>query len=71
MCSTRKCFIENLRDFPGGAVFGTLPSDAGSAGLIPGQETMVPYALWLKQQQQKTPKYKKRSNIVNKLNKEF
>ena len=63
--STRRCFIENLRDFPGGPVFRTLPSNAGSASLIPGQGTMIPYALWLKKQNKTKPKiFKKRSNIV-------
>ena len=29
--------IQNVRDFPGGAVVKNLPSDAGEVGLIPGR----------------------------------
>ena len=32
------------RDFPGGPVVGTSPSNAGGAGLIPGQGTKIPRA---------------------------
>ena len=35
----------NLRgDFPGGPVVKTLPSNAGGAGSIPGQEAKIPHA---------------------------
>ena len=33
-----------LRDFPGGPVVKNLPSNAGDAGLIPGQGTKIPRA---------------------------
>ena len=33
-----------LGDFPGGPVVKTLPSNAGSAGLIPGQGVKIPHA---------------------------
>ena len=32
------------RDFPGGPVVKNLPSNAGDAGSIPGQETKIPHA---------------------------
>ena len=34
-----------LQDFPGGPVVKNLPSNAGDAGSIPGQETKIPHAL--------------------------
>ena len=37
----KKC---KSRDFPGGPVVKNLPSDAGEAGLIPGQGTKIPPA---------------------------
>ena len=33
-----------LGDFPGGPVVKNLPSNAGDAGSIPGQETKIPHA---------------------------
>ena len=32
------------RDFPGGPVVGTLPSNAGGAGSIPGRGAGIPHA---------------------------
>ena len=32
------------RDSPGGPVVNNLPSNAGDAGLIPGQVTKIPHA---------------------------
>ena len=32
------------RDFPGGSVVKTLPSNAGDTGLIPGQGSKIPRA---------------------------
>ena len=43
-----------LRDFPGGPVVKTSPSNAGGADLIPGQEANIPYALWPKKTKHKT-----------------
>ena len=37
----QKCFS---RDFPGGPVVKTLPSNAEDAGLIPGWGAMIPHA---------------------------
>ncbi|CAI9168220.1 unnamed protein product [Rangifer tarandus platyrhynchus] len=34
------------QDFPGGPVVKILLSDAGGAGLIPGQGTKIPHASW-------------------------
>ena len=41
-------------DFPGSAMVKTLPSNAGGAGLIPGQGTKIPHASWLKNPKHKT-----------------
>ena len=42
----------NLRGgFPGGPVVKTLPSSAGAAGSIPGQEAKIPHASQRKQKQ--------------------
>ena len=38
-------FKEEARDFPGGPVVKNLPSNAGDAGLIPGQGTKIPHAM--------------------------
>ena len=53
------------QDFPGGPVVKTLPSIAGSAGSIPGQEAKIPHALWPKNQNIKQKQY------CNKFNKDF
>ena len=38
-----KFIKENPGDFPGGAVVGTLPSNAGSVGSIPGERAKIPH----------------------------
>ena len=53
------------RDFPGGPVVKTLPSNAGGAGSIPGQGAKLPHALWPKHQNIKQKQY------CNKFNKDF
>ena len=37
------------RDFPGGPVVKTSPSNAGDAGSIPGPGAKIPHASWPKQ----------------------
>ena len=41
---------KNCRDFPGSPVVKTSPSNAGGAGLIPGQGAKIPHVLWPKNQ---------------------
>ena len=36
--------MKSCRDFPGGPMVKTLPSNAGDVGLIPGREAKIPYA---------------------------
>ena len=43
-------FIRKIQNFPGGPVVKTLPSSVGDEGSIPGWETKIPHALWLKNQ---------------------
>ena len=39
--------IKNMnRDFPGGPVVWTSPSNAGGVGLIPGRGAGIPHASW-------------------------
>ena len=52
-------------DFPGCPVVKTLPSNAGGAGSIPGQEAEIPHASWPKNQNIKQKQY------CNKFNKDF
>ena len=40
--------INILRDFPGGPVVKTSPSNAGRAGSIPGRVAKIPYDSWPK-----------------------
>ena len=42
------------RDFPAGPVVKNLPSNAGEAGLIPGQGTKIPHASGPKKTKHKT-----------------
>ena len=42
-----------LRDFPGGPVVETLPSNAESMGSIPVQGARIPHASWPKRQDAK------------------
>ena len=51
------------RDFPGGPVVKTSPSNAGGVGLIPGQEAKIPYALWPKKQNIKQKQYCKKNSV--------
>ena len=53
------------RDFPGGPVVKTLPSNAGGAGSIPGQGAKIPHTLWPKNQNIKQKQF------CNKFNKDF
>ena len=41
--------ILQARDFPGGPVVKTSPSNAEGVGSIPGQETKIPHAAWCSQ----------------------
>ena len=54
-----------FRDFPGGPVVNTSPSNAGDAGLIPGQEAKNPHASQPRNQNIKQKQY------CNKFNKDF
>ena len=45
------------RDFPGGPVVKTSPSNAGGAGLIPGQGAKIPHASRPKNQNIKQKQY--------------
>ena len=51
-----------LRDFPGGPVVKTSPSNAGDAGLIPGGGAQIPCASWPKN---KKVKHKQCGNKFN------
>ena len=53
------------RDFPGGSVVRTLPSDAGHAGSIPGQGVKVPHTSGPKIQNIKQKQY------CNRFSKDF
>ena len=44
MDNTFTWFKSQNRDFPGGPVVKNPPSNAGDAGLIPGQGTKIPHA---------------------------
>ena len=54
-----------LRDFLGGPVVKTLPSNSGGVGSIPGQGTKIPQASWPKNQNTKQKQY------CNKFNKDL
>ena len=45
---------DDRRDFPGGPVVKTSPSNAGGAGLIPGQGAKIPHVSPPKHQKHKT-----------------
>ena len=45
------------RDFPGGPAVQILPSSARGVGLIPGQGSKIPHALWQKHQNLKQKQY--------------
>ena len=42
------------RDFPGSPGVGTLPSNAGGAGSVPGRGARIPHASWPKKPKHKT-----------------
>ena len=57
MCSNEDPVLPNkflklkkiiVRDFPGGPVVKTLPSNAGGQGSIPGQGVKIPHTSWPK-----------------------
>ena len=54
-----------MRDFPGGPVVKTSPSNAGGAGSLPSQRAKIPHALQPKNQNTKQKQY------CNKFNKDF
>ena len=58
-------FTKEQRDFPCGPVVETLPSNVGSAGLIPDWGAKILYASWPKNQNIKQKQY------CNKFNKNF
>ena len=43
-----------MSDFPGGPGVETSPSNAGGAGLIPGQGVKIPHTSWPKKTKHKT-----------------
>ena len=49
-----------FRDFPGGPVVKTSPSNAGCVGSIPGRGAKIPHALWPKNQNIKQKQYFKK-----------
>ena len=53
------------RDFPGGPVVKTSPSNAVSVGLIPGRGAKIPRASWPENQNLKQKQH------CNKFNKDF
>ena len=54
-------------DFPGCLEVGTLPSDAGGAGSVSGQEAKIPYAL----RQKKKHTHIKHKQYYKIFNKDF
>ena len=48
------CTINKLGDFLGSPRVKISPSNAGGAGLIPGQGTKIPHTLWTKSKPNKT-----------------
>ena len=58
-------YIERMRDFPGGPVVETSPSNAGGAGSIPGPGAKIPHASGPKNQNIKQKQY------CNKFDKDF
>ena len=61
----KKSLFKKRWDFPDGSVVKTLPSNAGSAGSIPGWGAKIPHALRPKNQNIKQKQY------CNKFNKGF
>ena len=58
-------FKSKIEDFPSGPVVKTSPSNAGCAGLIPGQGAKIPRTLQPENQNMKWKQY------CNKFNKDF
>ena len=56
-------YRENHREFPGGP--GVKTSNAGSAGLIPGQEAKISFASRPKNQSMKQKKYRNKLKVVH------
>ena len=56
---------KQCRDFPGGSVVKTSPSNAVGVGSIPGQGAKIPHASWPKNPNIKQKQY------FNKFNKDF
>ena len=47
--TVKRCdFNFDFKDFPGGPVVKTLPSNAGDVGSIPGHGAVIPCASWPK-----------------------
>ena len=61
----RSAILRYIRDFPGGPVVKTLPSNAEGVGSIPGRGSKIPHASWPKNQSIKQKQY------CNKFNKDF
>ena len=64
VCTTVR--VADGRDFPGGPVVKTLPSNAGGAGSIPGLGAKIPHA-----SRPKKPKNIKEKQYCNKFNEDF
>ena len=61
----RRFKVIRFRDFPGGPVVETSPSNAGGVGSIPGWGAKIPHASWPKNQKINQKQY------CNKFNKDF
>ena len=66
MIETIMVLKEKLGDFPSGLVFNILPSNAGVAGLNPGQGTKIPHA-----SQPKNQNIKQKKPCCNKFSKDL
>ena len=58
-----------MSDFPGGPGVKTSPSNAGGAGLIPGQGVKIPHTSWPKNQNIKQKQYCNKFNEKKNLKK--
>ena len=56
-----------MSDFPGGPGVKTSPSNAGGAGLIPGQGVKIPHTSWPKNQNIKQKQYCNKFNEKKKF----
>ena len=66
MIETIMVLKEKLGDFPSGPVFNILPSNAGVAGLNPGQGTKIPHA-----SQPQNQNIKQKKQCCNKFSKDL